>query len=207
METCIDIFVTFKYWQFYEECNIISFLQHPVLISFAVLSNCQTAKCTLWWSEKSESCNCQTFQAVSEPHYHSEFRTVGEIEIRPFFICEIGLTFLQLKTIERFQWVRFQFRWLFWTHCGNVVQKVPEMFDKCNFHFFHSTLVHIDITTFLDWGSFTFWRCQGAWGHWQSVTRWGYLSWWDEPQSEWPQTPQLLRLTSHSPVGTDLPRT
>ena len=126
-----------------------------------------------------------------EPSYHSELRTVDEIEIRPFFICEIGLTFLQLKTIERFQWVRFQFRWLFWTHCGNVVQKVPEMFDKCNFHFFHSTLVHIDITTFLDWGSFTFWRCQGAWGHWQSVTRWGYLSWWDEPQSEWPQTPHF----------------
>ena len=67
----------------------------------------------LGWSEKSESRNCQKFQAVSEPRYHSEFRTVDEIEIRPFFICEIGLTFLQLKTIERFQWVRFQFRRLF----------------------------------------------------------------------------------------------
>ena len=45
--------------------------------------------CPIGWSEKSESCNCQKYQAVSEPHYPSEFRTVDEIEIRPFFICEI----------------------------------------------------------------------------------------------------------------------
>ena len=35
----------------------------------------------LGWSEKSESCNCQKFQAVSERRHHSEFRTVDGIEI------------------------------------------------------------------------------------------------------------------------------
>ena len=39
--------------------------------------------CPLGWNEKRESCNCQKFQAVSEQRYHSEFRTVDGIEIRP----------------------------------------------------------------------------------------------------------------------------
>ena len=41
--------------------------------------------------------------------------------------------------------VGFQFRQPFWTHCGDVVQKLPEIFDNCNFHFFHSTLLIIQV--------------------------------------------------------------
>ena len=51
-----------------------------------------TSICTIRWSEKSESWNCQKFQAVSERRHHSEFRTVDGIEIRPALLvrCEIG---------------------------------------------------------------------------------------------------------------------
>ena len=40
--------------------------------------------CGLGWSEKSESCNCQKFQAVSELRHHSEFRTLDHSNMLGF---------------------------------------------------------------------------------------------------------------------------